>query len=64
MRRMLFMMWKEVLELKQDPRIFAVIFVAPILQLTILGYAATTDIKNIPMVIVDADRTPASQAPS
>jgi ABC-2 type transport system permease protein len=62
MRRMLFMMWKEVLELKQDPRIFAVIFVAPILQLTILGYAATTDIKNIPMVIVDADRTPASQA--
>ena len=62
MRRMLFMMWKEVLELRQDPRIFAVIFVAPILQLTILGYAATTDIKNIPMVIVDADRTPASQA--
>jgi len=62
MRRMLFMMWKEVLELRQDPRIFAVIFVAPILQLTILGYAATTDIKNIPIVIVDADRTPASQA--
>jgi ABC-2 type transport system permease protein len=62
MRRMLFMMWKEVLELRQDPRIFAVIFVAPILQLTVLGYAATTDVNNIPIVIVDADRTPASQA--
>jgi ABC-2 type transport system permease protein len=62
MRRMLFMMWKEVLELRQDPRIFAVIFVAPIVQLTILGYAATTDVTNIPIVIVDSDRSPASQA--
>ena len=62
MRRMLFMMWKEVLELRQDPRIFAVIFVAPIVQLTILGYAATTDVTNIPIVIVDGDRSPASQA--
>jgi ABC-2 type transport system permease protein len=62
MRRLLFMMWKEWLELRQDPRIFSVIFIAPILQLTILGYAATTDVKNIPMVVVDADRTPASQA--
>jgi ABC-2 type transport system permease protein len=59
---MLFVMWKEVLELRQDPRIFAVIFVAPVIQLAVLGYAATTDVKNIPMVIVDADRTPASQA--
>jgi ABC-2 type transport system permease protein len=62
MRRILFMMWKEVLELRQDPRIFSVIFIAPIMQLTILGYAATTDVKNVPIVIVDADRSPASQA--
>jgi len=59
---MLFMMWKEVLELRQDPRIFSIIFIAPIIQLTILGYAATTDIRNVPVVIVDADRSPASQA--
>ena len=52
MRRMLFMMWKEVLELRQDPRIFSIIFMAPIVQLTILGYAATTDVKNVP----DRDR--------
>jgi ABC-2 type transport system permease protein len=56
------MMWKEVLELRQDPRIFSIIFIAPILQLTILGYAATTDVRNIPMVVVDADRTSESQA--
>jgi ABC-2 type transport system permease protein len=55
------MMWKEVLELRQDPRIFAIIFVAPILQLTVLGYAATTDVSNVPIVVVDADRSAASQ---
>ena len=62
MRRVLFMMWKEVLELRQDPRIFSIIFIAPIMQLTILGYAATTDVRNVPIVIVDADRSAASQA--
>ncbi len=56
------MMWKEVLELRQDPRIFSIIFIAPIVQLTILGYAATTDVTNVPIVIVDADRSAASQA--
>jgi ABC-2 type transport system permease protein len=61
MRRAFYMMWKEVLELRQDPRIFSIIFIAPILQLTILGYAATTDVRNVPIVIVDADRSAASQ---
>jgi ABC-2 type transport system permease protein len=62
MRSVFYMMWKEVLELRQDPRIFSIIFIAPILQLTILGYAATTDVRNVPVVIVDADRSGASQA--
>ena len=62
MKRVLYMMWKEVIELRQDPRIFSIIFIAPILQLTILGYAATTDVRNVPVVIVDADRSAASQA--
>jgi ABC-2 type transport system permease protein len=59
--RILFVMWKEALELRQDPRIFGVIFIAPVIQLAVLGYAATTDIRNVPMVIADADRSPASQ---
>src|SRR3954470_13654597 len=62
MRRVFYMMWKEVIELRQDPRIFSIIFIAPILQLTILGYAATTDVRNVPVVIVDADRSAASRA--
>ena len=62
MRRILLMMWKEVLELRQDPRIFSIIFIAPVVQLSILGYAATTDVTNVPIVIVDADRSTASRA--
>jgi len=62
MRRILFMMWKEVLELRQDPRIFSIIFLAPVVQLAVLGYAATTDVTNVPIVIVDADRSTASRA--
>ncbi|HKY21238.1 MAG TPA: ABC transporter permease [Vicinamibacterales bacterium] len=60
-RRILYVMWKEVIELRQDPRIFGIIFVAPVLQLGILGYAATTDVRNVPIFIVDADRSAGSQ---
>ncbi len=50
-------MRKEILELRQDPRLFGVVVLAPVLQLTVLGYAATTDVQDIPIVIVDADRS-------
>ena len=46
MRRLRFLMWKELLELRQDPRLFGIVIVAPILQLTMLGYAATTDVQE------------------
>ncbi len=61
MRRIWFVMWKEIVELRQDPRIFGIIFIAPVVQLAILGYAATTDVRNVPIVVVDADRSPGSQ---
>lgn len=61
LRRILHLMRKEVLELKQDPRLFGVVIIAPIVQLTLLGYAATTDVKDVPIVIVDADRSTASR---
>jgi hypothetical protein len=60
-RRILFVMWKEILELRQDPRIFGIIFVAPVVQLAVLGYAATTDVRNVPIVVVDMDRSSGSR---
>jgi len=61
MRRVIHLMLKELLELRQDPKLFGVLFVAPLVQLTFLGYAATTDVKNVPIVVADGDRTSASR---
>ena len=61
MSRVIHLMRKEILELKRDPRLFSVVIMAPIIQLTVLGYAATTDVHDIPIVIVDADRSTASR---
>lgn len=57
MRRLRFLVWKEFLELRMNPRLFGVVVIAPVIQLTMLGYAATTDVRNVPMVIADGDRT-------
>jgi ABC-2 type transport system permease protein len=61
MKRVLHLMKKELLELRQDPRLFSIVILAPIIQLSVLGYAATTDVKDIPLAIVDADRSTASR---
>jgi len=53
---------KEFLHLRRDPRLFPVIFISPILQLVLLGYAANLDVKNIPSVICDMDRSAAGRA--
>lgn len=61
MTRVLHIMRKELLELRQDPKLFGIVIVAPILQLTMLGYAATTDVKDVPMLVVDQDRSAESR---
>ena len=61
MQRLRFLVWKEFLELRKDPKLFGVVIVAPILQLTMLGYAATTDVRDVPVVVADGDRSPASR---
>jgi ABC-2 type transport system permease protein len=62
MNRLWHVMLKEAIEFRADPRLFGIVIVAPILQLAVLAYAATTDVKNVPIVIVDADRSAESRA--
>jgi ABC-2 type transport system permease protein len=59
--RLRVLIWKEFLELRLNPRLFGIVIVAPIIQLTLLGYAATTDVKDVPVVVADGDRTAASR---
>ena len=61
MHRLRVLVWKEFLELRQNPRLFGIVIVAPIIQLTLLGYAATTDVRDVPVVVADGDRTAASR---
>jgi ABC-2 type transport system permease protein len=61
-KAILTILWKEFVQLRRDPRLFPVIFISPILQLLLLGYAANLDVKNIPSVICDMDRSAASRA--
>jgi drug efflux transport system permease protein len=60
-QRLRFLVWKEFLELRLNPRLFGIVIVAPIMQLTMLGYAATTDVRNVPIVVADGDRSPRSR---
>jgi ABC-2 type transport system permease protein len=61
MQRLRRLVLKEFLELRQNPRLFGLVIVAPIVQLTMLGYAATTDVKDVPVVVADGDRSPESR---
>jgi ABC-2 type transport system permease protein len=61
MQRLRYLVWKEFLELRQNPRLFGLVVVAPVIQLTMLGYAATTDVRDVPVVVADGDRSPASR---
>ncbi len=62
MKAILSILRKEFIQLRRDPRLFPVIFISPILQLLLLGYAANLDVKNIPTVICDQDRSAAGRA--
>ncbi|MEP7117970.1 MAG: ABC transporter permease [Acidobacteriota bacterium] len=61
LRRLGHLVRKELIELKADPRLFGIVILAPILQLVVLGYAATTDVKDIPLLVVDGDRSAVSR---
>jgi len=52
---------KEFKQVLRDPRMRSMIFISPVLQVLIFGYAATTDVKNIPTAIYDLDNTPQSR---
>jgi ABC-2 type transport system permease protein len=52
---------KEFYQIRQDRRMLGVSIAAPIVQVILLGYAATTDIKNTDMVVCDMDKTAESR---
>jgi ABC-2 type transport system permease protein len=52
---------KEFIQLLRDPRTLAIAVVIPIVQLFLLGYAATSDVRNISMAVWDQSKSPQSR---
>jgi len=52
---------KEFKQAFRDPRMRTMIFISPLIQVLIFGYAASTDVKNIPTAIYDLDNTAESR---
>ncbi|HBY07757.1 MAG TPA: ABC transporter permease [Chloroflexi bacterium] len=53
---------KEFIQIIRDPRTLVIAILIPVMQLFLLGYAATNDVRNLPLVIYDQDRGPAARA--
>ncbi len=61
MRRILFLAHAEVLHILRDRMLVAQVLMVPIVQLLILSNAATFQIHNTPIYVVDFDRTSTSR---
>jgi len=55
------MLIKEFIQIFRDPRMKGVIFLMPVIQLLVFGYAVTTDVKNIATLVHDLDNSIASR---
>ncbi|MGI6459840.1 MAG: ABC transporter permease [Candidatus Hydrogenedentales bacterium] len=61
LERIRHMLIKEFIQVFRDPRMRAVVFVMPIVQVLVFGYAVTTDVKHVRLAIMDLDASAASR---
>lgn len=60
--RFLVLLKKEALQLLKNPKTRITVFAPPVLQLFLLGYAATMDLKEVPVGVLDRAGTVESRA--
>ena len=60
-RRTLAITRKEIIHILRNPRTLGIMFLMPVIQLILLGYTATTDIKHLPTAVLDHDRSAQSR---
>jgi ABC-2 type transport system permease protein len=55
------MLVKEFIQVFRDPKMRGVIFMMPIIQTLVFGYAVTTDVRHVRTAVYDLDRSVASR---
>ena len=60
--RLISIIRKEFIQIFRDKRTLALILVMPLVQLFLLGYAATNDVRNVPLAVYDQSHSPEARA--
>lgn len=60
--RIAHLVWKEIIQIGRDQRTFVLILIMPILELTIFGYVASTDLDRIELAVCDYSQTAESRS--
>lgn len=53
---------KELRQTFRDKRVLALLLIAPVFQLVVLGFAVDMDVRNVPTLVADEDHTAESRA--
>jgi len=61
LRRILVILTKELTQLRRDRTTFGMVVMIPLIQLTLFGYAINTNVRDIPVALVDQSNTALSQ---
>lgn len=55
------LMWREYVELARDPFTLLILTFFPLLMIAMLSYALTTEVRNLPLGVFDADQSDVSR---
>lgn len=61
MQRILYLLQKEFRQIFRDRAMLVIMFFIPVVQMLVIGFAITTDVKNVKLIIYDADNSAASR---
>jgi len=61
MKKIIWFVIKELIQFRRDKKVVAVVLMAPVIQLILLGYAANMDVKKIDTIVMDLDNSTLSR---
>jgi len=57
MKKIIWFVIKKLIQFRRDKKVVAVVLMAPVIQLILLGYAANMDVKKIDTIVMDLDNS-------